>query len=129
MFKITMKYTDYNGNERNEDLYFNLTEAELMKLNFTLKGGIEETIKRIMSEYDTEGFYNLFEKLILTAYGVKSEDGRTFEKSSEISTKFSQTEAYSQLVMGFINNPDSFNEFVRKLAPKKAQNNVISMPT
>lgn len=130
MVKITMTYTDYNGNERKEDLRFNLTQAELMKMEFTTPGGLVETVNRIMSDYDTKAFYELFEKILLTSYGVKSEDGRRFEKSPEISLAFSQTEAFSQLVMGFFNDPPSFNEFINQLVPQSNNSgNVVAMPS
>lgn len=31
MLKKTITYNDYNGNERTEDLYFNLSQAEVME--------------------------------------------------------------------------------------------------
>ena len=34
MIKKTVKYEDFNGVERSEDLYFNLTKTELQNLNF-----------------------------------------------------------------------------------------------
>ena len=30
MLKKTIAYTDYDGNERTEDFYFNLSKAEIM---------------------------------------------------------------------------------------------------
>ena len=33
MLKKTITYTDYNGVERTEDFYFNLTRAELMEMH------------------------------------------------------------------------------------------------
>ena len=39
MLKKTITYTDYNGVERKEDFYFNLTKAELMEMEMSTKGG------------------------------------------------------------------------------------------
>ena len=35
MIKQTITYTDYNGNERTEEYWFNLSKAELLRLETT----------------------------------------------------------------------------------------------
>ncbi|MDY3671490.1 MAG: hypothetical protein SO050_10190, partial [Prevotella sp.] len=42
--KKTIKYTDYNGVERNEDFYFNLTKAEIMEMQMGTTGGFADYI-------------------------------------------------------------------------------------
>ena len=39
MYKRPIKYVDFNGVERNEDFYFNLSEAELLKMELGKAGG------------------------------------------------------------------------------------------
>ena len=39
MLKKTVLYTDYNENEREEDLYFNLSKAEIMEMELSISGG------------------------------------------------------------------------------------------
>lgn len=42
MLKKTITYTDYNGNERKEDFYFNLNKAEIMRMEMSTRGGLAE---------------------------------------------------------------------------------------
>ena len=48
MLKKTVTYTDYNGVERTEDFYFNLTRSELMEMHLTTEGGMDEKINSII---------------------------------------------------------------------------------
>ena len=46
MLKKTINYTDYNGNERTEDFYFNLTEAEILEMEMSKTGGLADVESR-----------------------------------------------------------------------------------
>ena len=46
MLKKTIKYTDYNGVERTEDFYFNITKAEAIEMEMTTTGGMSAMIER-----------------------------------------------------------------------------------
>ena len=123
MLKKTIKYVDFNGNEREEDFWFNLNKAELMEMEMSVSGGLAATIQRISAAQDTPSIIKLFKDLILMAYGIKSLDGREFEKSPEISRKFAQTNAYSELFMELATNADAAAEFVNGIVPKGMQQN------
>lgn len=112
MLKKTITYTDYNGAERTEDFYFNLTKAEIMEMEMSTTGGLTEMINRIVAAKDAPAIISIFKKLVLKAYGEKSPDGKRFIKSDEIATAFSQTEAYSQLFMELATNADEASKFV-----------------
>lgn len=99
MIKKTINYIDYDGNERSEEAWFNLSQAEIVEMNMSEQGGLEKMIHRIISEQDNKKLFALFKNVVLTSYGKKSDDGRRFVKSEELSTEFSQTEAYSKLMM------------------------------
>lgn len=117
MLKKTITYTDYNGSERTEDFYFNLTKAEIMEMEMSTTGGLTEMINRIVAAQDAPAIINVFKKLVLKAYGEKSPDGKRFIKSDEISTAFSQTEAYSQLFMELATDADAAAKFVNGIVP------------
>lgn len=104
MLKKTIKFTDYNGNEREEDFYFNLTKAEIAEMNLSTAGGMEQMLKDIIAAQDMPKIAALFKDIILRAYGVKSADGRRFIKSKDLSAEFSQTEAYSELYMEILSD-------------------------
>lgn len=122
MLKETIKYEDYNGVERNEDFYFNLSEAEIMEMELSVTGGLTEKINKIVATQDGPAIIKLFKDLVLQAYGEKSDDGKRFIKSEELRTAFSQTEAYSQLFMKLATDADAAARFVNGIVPKKVGN-------
>ena len=117
MLKKTITYTDYNGAERTEDFYFNLSKAEITEMEMGVKGGLTETITRIVAAQDSPAIIKIFKDLILKAYGVKSPDGKRFEKSEELSTEFAQTEAYSNLFRELACDANKAAEFINGIVP------------
>ena len=117
MLKKTITYTDYNGVERTEDSYFNLTKAEIMEMELTTTGGLAEMINRIIPAKDAPAIITVFKDLILKAYGEKSPDGKRFIKSKELSEAFSQTEAYSILFMELATDADAAAKFINGIVP------------
>jgi hypothetical protein len=118
MLKKTITYTDYNGVERKEDFYFNLTKAEIMEMEMTELGGLAEMITKIVDSKDAPAIIKVFKELILKAFGEKSPDGKRFMKSEEISTAFSETEAYSILFMELATDADAAAAFVNGIVTK-----------
>lgn len=118
MLKKTIKYTDFNGVDREEDFYFNLTEAELAEMNLMTKGGLKGYLEAIINTQDTPAIAELFKTIINKAYGVKSPDGRKFVKSPEILDDFIYTQAYSNLYMSLIADADAAANFVNGIIPK-----------
>lgn len=117
MIKETITYTDYNGNERKEDFYFNLTKAEVMELEMSTKGGLAEMIQRIVAAQDQPAIIKVFKELIVKAYGVKSPDGKRFIKNQEVVDDFVQTEAFSELFMKLATDADAAAKFVNGIVP------------
>lgn len=117
MLKKTITYTDYNGNERTEDFYFNLSKAEIMEMEMSTTGGLAEMITRIVAAQDQPAIIKIFKDLVLKAYGEKSADGKRFVKSDEIAAGFSQTEAYSILFMELATDADAAAKFVNGIVP------------
>ncbi|MEG1523834.1 MAG: hypothetical protein RR475_02280 [Clostridia bacterium] len=117
MLKKTITYVDYNGLERTEDFYFNLSKAEIMEMEMSTTGGLTEMISKIVSAQDAPAIIKVFKDLVLKAYGEKSPDGKRFVKNKEIADAFSQTEAYSQLFMDLATNADAAAAFVNGIVP------------
>ena len=117
MLKKTITYVDYNGTERKEDFYFNLSKAEIMEMEMGTTGGMVEMINKIVAAQDAPAIIDMFKKMILKAYGEKSADGERFIKSKELSEAFSQTEAYSQLFMELATDADAASKFVNGIVP------------
>ena len=112
MIKKTITFTDYNGIERTENFYFNLTEAELTEMELSTVGGYQQYVQNVIDAKDGPSLIRLFKDLIMRTYGVKSPDGREFRKSEEISRSFAQTEAYSKLFMELATDSKAAADFV-----------------
>lgn len=117
MLKETITYTDFDGVERTEDFYFNFTTAELARMELHHNGKLEEHLKRIVSSNDGRQIMNAFEEIIQDSYGVRSEDGKSFLKSKELTAHFVGSEAYSVFFMKIIQDPDFATLFVRGIVP------------
>lgn len=129
MLKKTITYTDYNGNERTEDFYFNLSKAELMEMELGTTGGMTTLIKRITDEQDNAKIMKMFKEILLKSYGIKSLDGKRFEKSEEISREFEQTEAYSELMVELISGgEEAVSNFINKVIPELPENTPNPIP-
>lgn len=128
MFKRTETYIDYNGVERTEDFYFNLTEAELTELEISTTGGLAETVRTLIGAKDIKAIIAIFKELVFKAYGEKSPDGRRFIKSEEISKAFSETEAYSQIFMDLATNSEAAAAFVNGIIPSRLKDRTANPP-
>ena len=117
MHKETVTYTDYKGNERTEDFFFNLSKAELMEMELSTTGGLAEMITNIVAAQDGPAIIKIFKDLVLKSYGEKSADGRRFIKNDEMATAFSQTEAYSEIFMKLATDADAASKFVNEIVP------------
>lgn len=113
----TISYTDYNGVPRTKKCYFNLSKAEVMEMELSISGGLSEMIDRITEAQDAPTLFRVFKDMILKAYGEKSPDGDRFMKSEEISTAFSQTEAFSELLMSLVENSEKAAKFFNGIFP------------
>lgn len=122
MLTKTIKYTDYNGVEREEKFLFNLSKAELMEMELGTTGGLAETIQNVVEAQDTPSIIKIFKDLILKAYGEKSADGKRFIKIDEngkpLSIAFSQTEAYSELFMELSSDATAAANFIKGIIPQ-----------
>ena len=127
MITKTITYTDYNGTERTEKFHFNLTKAEVMEMELSTDGGLAEMITRIVEAQDAPAIIKIFKDLILKSYGEKSADGRHFVKSPEISTAFSQTEAFSILFMELATDADAAAKFVNGIVPSDVAEKAAKM--
>lgn len=135
MIKKTVNYEDFDGNKRTEDLYFNLTKFEATEFaldlpdditNEVTKEGADatnmESVSRIVQKLGGKGIIDFIRKLVLKSYGIKSEDGRRFEKSEKISTEFSQTMAFDNLMMELLTDDNEAAKFINGVIPADLAN-------
>ena len=119
-----IKYTDFNGVEREEEFMFNLTEAEITEMELTTDGGLSDSIKKIISAQNTPEIIKTFKMLLLKSYGEKSADGRRFIKSEELTEAFTQTNAYSQLFMELATDDKAAIAFINGIIPDSMRDRV-----
>lgn len=117
MLKKTVTYMDYNGVERTEDFYFNLSKAEVAEMELSVEGGFSKMLEEIVKSNDNARILELFKEMVLKAYGEKSADGRRFVKSKELAEAFSQTEAYSEIFMELAMDEKAAAAFVNGIMP------------
>lgn len=129
MIKKSITYTDYDGNTRTEDFFFNLTKAEVVEMEASETGGMKKMLENIIKTNDSKKIISIFKDIIAKSYGVKSLDGKRFIKNQEVLDDFMQTEAYSELFMELATDEKAAAAFVNGIFPKEyaeaAQTNVI----
>ena len=117
MLKKSITYTDYEGITRTEDFYFNLSKAEVLEMNYSKTGGYERWIRQIVDAEDTDTMMKTIKDVIMRSYGRISLDGKRFIKSKEMSEEFTQTEAYSELLVELMQgNGENISEFMNGIA-------------
>lgn len=121
MRKETITYVDFNGEERSEDFYFNMTAADIAMLEFRLEGGMDAYITKIINERDQEKIIDTFCKIIDLSYGVKGLDGG-FYKDADNLRKFKASQAYSDLFMKLM-DAEYAAQFVNDIMPKEQSKN------
>jgi hypothetical protein len=117
MLKKTISYTDFDGNERKEDFYFNLSKAEIMEMEYGVTGGLASMLEKIVQANDNVKIISVFKDIVCKAYGEKSVDGKRFIKNPELLESFTQSEAYSELFMELATDAGKASEFINSILP------------
>lgn len=119
MLKKTVTYDDpFNPGETiTEDLYFNLTKAELVEMEMSTDGeGLQEHLQKIANSNNGKQIMDEMKGIILKAYGKR--EGNSFIKTDAVREAFGASEAYSELFMEMVTNADAAVEFVNGIMPK-----------
>jgi hypothetical protein len=119
MHKEIITYNDLNGVQRTEDFYFDLSKPEIVKMQASTKGGYDVQLKSIAASLDGAKIMDFFENFISKSFGVKSEDGRRFMKSDEISRSFMETPAYEVLFEKLVTDDKYAADFVNAVMRSK----------
>lgn len=117
MHKITKTYIDFDGNERKEDFYFNLTKAELTDMDLEISGGMTGMLQRIIDANDVSALAREFKAFIHKSYGIKTPDGRSFIKTKEALDSFVSTQAYSDIYMKLVEDDEYAINFIKAVIP------------
>lgn len=127
MIKKTVNYTDFDGNQVSEDLYFNMMQTEALEFGMELP---EEVIKSVgdgtnvdvnaaslelVKTLGGKGIYNFIKKLVLMSYGVR--EGKAFIKNDKIREEFEHSLAFDTFFMELMSNDEAAAEFVNGVLP------------
>lgn len=118
MYIKTVTYNDYFGVERTEELRFNLTKTEILEMQLSIDGGMTAYYEQIKAQMKIPALLDETRKLILSAYGRVSADGRRFEKKQEFTDDFVQSGAYDAFMFEIYTNPEAQKEFILQVLPQ-----------
>lgn len=124
MFKHTVKYADWNGVEKERDLYFNLTQTELNKLQMAFPGGLDAILDRIVKAKDNVEILKMFDIVVERSYGVKSDDGERFMKGPEVYRTFEESMAYDEFFKWLTENEKNAATFFNSIIPQSLKEEV-----
>lgn len=117
MLKQTIKYKNFNEEDVTEDFYFNFTMLEMIEQ--VEIHHVNEKMDKLVNTNDGAGAYMLFKGIVLDAFGIKSPDGRTFDKSPAIRHDFENSAAISELIISFLQDADKGIAFIRGVLPQQ----------
>lgn len=124
MLKREITYEDFNGNTHTESFYFNMSKPELIELEVEHQNGFDGMLQKIIDTKDNKELIAQFKKIILMAYGIKSDDGKRFIKSDELREEFEQTAAFHTLFMELATDDKVAAVFISGILPADMRDNV-----
>lgn len=125
MYCKEITYTGYDDQLRTEKFYFNLNKAEIAEMMLTDSDAtLDQVFEYFRQTRNGKQLFKMVKDLISSSYGVKSADGRSFLKTPEITQAFMQSEAFSELFMELLADPDKVAEFFIGIVPKDLQKNL-----
>jgi hypothetical protein len=128
VIKKDIKYTDYNGVEKTEPFYFNLSKGELVLMEMSAidanTEGMNDKIKRIERTRDGRQLAGIFKEIVESSYGVKSHDGSRFIKDEKNLAEFKSSEAWSEVIVSLATDAEFAIEFINGLMPQAMRDSV-----
>ena len=120
MLKKTITYEDWNGNTRTEDFYFNLKKVECTELEYSLGPGmtLSESFQTLIETQDFAAIIKVIKDMLFKSYGIKSDDGKRFMKSAEISKAFEESPVFDDIYMELVSDAKKAADFMTALVPK-----------
>ncbi len=139
MFKKTMTFDNLDGEEVTQTFYFNYNKkeiAELIEFGCIQKYAdpdrtyipLEEQLAILTTPTSVSGLdeasntrraYEIFQDLILDAYGVKETDNVTFTKNASLREAWGNHVAFVEMIFEFLESPQLAATFVESCLPGK----------
>lgn len=116
MYSKTIEYVDFNGNERSDKLYFHLSLPEVTRIEAEIDNSLKDHITSLIANRDKKTLLDFLERIILTSYGERTQDGRTFKKNEQITSDFENSLAYAEFFEQIITEEGMAQSFGEKVA-------------
>lgn len=129
MFKHTVEYVDFNGNQRKEELLFHLSLPEVTRLQAEIGKDIKDHVQELVANQDLNELLKFMETMMLNAYGQKTSDGKSFQKSRALRESFEYSQAYAEIFEQMMTNPELAKKFGEKVADDGKQRKNHVAPT
>lgn len=117
MIKQDITYTNFEGEQETETLYFHLNKVELMEMQVSEKRGLAQYITDIQKAENNKEIFRLFKEIVLRAYGERSEDGKKFIKNERLREEFEGSLAYEELMVKIVTEAVFASKFVNGIMP------------
>lgn len=122
MISKTIKYHDFDGDEREDTFYFSLNETQFAKLNGMFPGGLEAYTAKVTKDKNADEMYHIIDTIVTSAYGERS--GSNFVKKAPngqpLSDFFVNTEAYDNLMTELLSGENNLINFLMGCLNKDA---------
>lgn len=134
MIKKIANYEDFEGNQVTEELWFNLTQTELISMSMDMPEDISESIgnvenmdqeaasAKIVEKLGSKGVFEFIKDLLIKSYGVRTPDGKGFKKNKEITENFACSLAFDAIFMELISDDQAAAKFVNGVIPTSVMN-------
>lgn len=122
MFKKTIKYTDFNGEEQEKDFWFHLSNAKLAVIS---AGGndMKARAERMIKAKDNVAILDELRSLIRMSCGIRSDDGQRFIQTPEAQSELLDSPAFDELLFElFVGNNAA--QFFAALVPPEQQKQI-----
>lgn len=125
MITKTFTYEDFNGEKASQTFTFHMSKSDITKFRLRKDGSdFNETLSHIMKTNNARAILDVFEELVASAVGQKSEDGKKFIKNDEIRSDLFDTPAYDELFMKMLDDPDFAAKFIQSMLPTDMQKEI-----
>lgn len=123
MLKKTIKYTNFNNEPKEMEVYFHLGKADIARL--AADPEVLQAMNQAAVQNDQKKMLATIEHLVRMAYGLRSDDGERFVKSEAIADNFIQSAAYEEFLMEILSTTDGFTKFMKAVFPENMKAQVL----
>lgn len=134
MIKKIANYEDFEGNQITDELWFNLTQTELISMSMDMPEDISDSIgngenvdqaaasAKIIEKLGNKGVFEFIKDLLIKSYGIRTPDGKGFKKNAEITENFACSLAFDAIFMELISDDQAAANFVNGVIPTSVMN-------